>query len=56
VLSLPIGPWLGKQIGKHPRLVFPLTVTGDLLLLALFVLAVGIMTSSKFLPGIYGNF
>jgi alginate O-acetyltransferase complex protein AlgI len=56
VLSLPIGPWLGKQIGKHPRLVFPLTVTGDLLLLALFVLAVGMMTSSKFLPGIYGNF
>lgn len=56
LLSLPIGPWLEKQIGKHPRLAFPLTLAGDLLLLALFVLAVGMMTSSKFLPGIYGNF
>jgi alginate O-acetyltransferase complex protein AlgI len=56
LLSLPIAPWLQKQVEKYPRLVFPLTMAGDLLLMALFVLAVGMMTSSKFLPGIYGNF
>jgi alginate O-acetyltransferase complex protein AlgI len=55
-LSLPIAPWLQKRLDAHPRLAFPLRVAGDLLLLALFVLAVGMMANSKFLPGIYGNF
>jgi alginate O-acetyltransferase complex protein AlgI len=56
LLCLPIAPWLQKQVEKYPRLVFPLTVAGDLLLMAFFVLSVGMMTSSKFLPGIYGSF
>lgn len=55
-LSLPVGAWFQKQAEKYPRLAFPLTVAGDALLLALFVLSVGMLTSSKFLPGIYGNF
>ena len=39
-----------RSSGRMSRLV------ADLLLLALFVLSVGMMTSSKFLPGIYGKF
>jgi hypothetical protein len=56
IFSLPVGPWLQRQIAARPRLAFPLTIAGDLFLLALFVLSIGMMTSSRFLPGIYGNF
>lgn len=60
LFALPVYPLLQKNIQrlteKYPRLTLPLTISADLLLLALFVLAVGMLTSSKFLPGIYGNF
>jgi len=60
LLSLPVYPFIQKHVlrltEKYPRLALPLTVSADLLLLALFALSVGMMTSSKFLPGIYGNF
>lgn len=52
LLSLPLGSALQVRIEKS----FPLTVAGDLLLLALFVLSLGMMASSKFLPGIYESF
>ena len=60
LFALPVYPFIQKHVlrltEKYPRLVLPLTVTADLLLLVLFVLSVGMMTSSKFLPGIYGKF
>ena len=60
LFALPVYPFIQKHVlrltEKYPRLALPLTVTADLLLLALFVLSVGMMTSSKFLPGIYGKF
>ena len=52
LLSLPLGSALQVRIEKS----FPLTVAGDLVLLALFVLSLGMMASSKFLPGIYESF
>jgi alginate O-acetyltransferase complex protein AlgI len=51
-LSLPIGPGIQARIEKS----VPLTVLNDLVLIALFVLSVGFMTSTRFLPGIYGSF
>jgi len=51
-LSLPLGQVIQKRLDKS----LPLTVAGDILLFVLFILAVGFMTSSKFLPGIYGSF
>ena len=52
LLSIPLLPALQVRIEKS----FPLTVTGDLVLLALFVLSLGMMASSTFLPGIYEGF
>jgi len=51
-LSLPLGPVIQKRLDKS----VPLTVAGDILLFGLFILGIGFMTSSKFLPGIYGSF
>lgn len=60
LFSLPIFPLLEKFMeriaGKSPAIRLPLTAIGDLFLLALFILSVGMMTASKFLPGIYGSF
>ena len=58
--SLPVFPIFKKMFeritAKSPALTLPLMAVGDLFLLALFVLSVGMMTASKFLPGIYGSF
>ena len=52
LLSLPLGSILRPRVQKS----FPLAVAGDLVLLALFVLSLGMMASSTFLPGIYERF
>ena len=52
LLSMPIAPVLQKRFEKS----FSFTVVTDLLLFALFVLSVGMMASSTFLPGIYEGF
>lgn len=52
LLSLPLGPALQARMEKS----LPLTVAGDLALLALFALSVGMMANSTFLPGIYESF
>ena len=52
LLAVPITPFLQKHVEKS----IPLTIASDLLLLALFVLAIGMMASSSFLPGIYEGF
>lgn len=60
VFSMPVYPWLVRQLGRfrelHPRLEIVLLGTGDVFLLALLILSVGMMTSSRFLPGIYDSF
>ncbi len=60
VLSLPSGPFISAKvqgiIRKSPNLELPLTALGDVLLLALFVLSVAVLVSSRFRPGIYGSF
>jgi alginate O-acetyltransferase complex protein AlgI len=52
LLSIPITPALQKRFGES----FSFIIVTDLLLLALFVLSVGMMASSTFLPGIYQGF
>jgi len=52
LLSIPIMPAIQKRFEKY--LLF--TFATDLLLLALFVLSIGMMASSTFLPGIYQGF
>lgn len=52
LFSIPWGPLLWPRLQKS----FPLTVVHDLILLALFVLSIGLMASSTFLPGIYEGF
>jgi hypothetical protein len=52
LLSVPITPALQKRSGES----FSFTIATDLLLFALFVLSVGMMASSTFLPGIYQGF
>jgi alginate O-acetyltransferase complex protein AlgI len=52
LLAMPITPAIQKRFEKS----FSYTVAVDLLLLALFVLSVGMMASSTFLPGIYQGF
>ena len=60
LLSMPVAPNVETRIRdflvRRPSLTMPLTALNDLVLLLLFMLAVGAMTSSKFLPGIYGRF
>ncbi|HEY2980280.1 MAG TPA: MBOAT family O-acyltransferase [Anaerolineales bacterium] len=60
LLSMPVAPLVESMardfLGRRPNLTLPLTALNDFILLFLFVLAVGAMTSSKFLPGIYGRF
>jgi alginate O-acetyltransferase complex protein AlgI len=52
LLSLPLGSALQSRIEKS----FSLTLASDLILLTLFVLSIGMMASSTFLPGIYESF
>lgn len=52
LLALPITPWLQKRVEKS----LPLTILSDILLLVFFILAIGRMASSSFLPGIYEGF
>jgi hypothetical protein len=52
VFALPITPWIQKRVETS----MPLTIVSDIVLLALFVLAIGMMASSTFLPGIYEGF
>jgi alginate O-acetyltransferase complex protein AlgI len=52
VLSIPIMPLWQARVEKS----FPLTLASDLILLAAFVLSIGMMASSTFLPGIYERF
>jgi alginate O-acetyltransferase complex protein AlgI len=52
LLSVPWMPALQVRLQRS----FPLTVAFDLIWLALFVLSIGMMASSTFLPGIYGSF
>jgi alginate O-acetyltransferase complex protein AlgI len=52
LLSMPITSALQKRFGES----FSFTIATDLLLLALFVLSIGMMASSTFLPGIYQGF
>ena len=52
LLSVPLLPVLQTRVEKS----FPMTLASDLILLALFVLSLGMMASSTFLPGIYETF
>ena len=52
VLALPITPVIQKRVEKS----MPLTIMSDIILVALFVLAIGMMATSSFLPGIYEGF
>lgn len=52
LFCLPLGNYIQPRIEKS----FPLRLTADLLLLLAFVLSVGVMASSQFLPGIYERF
>lgn len=52
LFSLPIAP----SIQKYTKDSMLATIVGDILLIMLFVVALGVMTSSTFLPGIYANF
>ena len=52
LLSVPWSPLLWPRLQKS----FLMTVVHDLILLALFVLSLGLMASSTFLPGIYAGF
>jgi len=60
LFSLPVGAFIEvrvkRTIGKSPTLGLPLTALSDLILLALFILSVAVMVSSRFVPGIYGSF
>ncbi|HRQ23280.1 MAG TPA: MBOAT family O-acyltransferase [Anaerolineales bacterium] len=52
IFCLPVGAVIQKRVEKSPALI----VIQDIVLLALFVLAVGMMASSAFQPGIYEGF
>ena len=52
LLSVPLLPVLQTRVVKS----FPMTLASDLILLALFVLSLGMLASSTFLPGIYETF
>jgi alginate O-acetyltransferase complex protein AlgI len=52
IFCLPVGAVIQKRVEKSPALI----VIQDIILLALFVLAVGMMASSAFQPGIYEGF
>jgi alginate O-acetyltransferase complex protein AlgI len=52
LLSVPWPAVLSSRVEKS----FPLTIASDLALLALFVVSLGMMASSTFLPGIYEGF
>lgn len=52
LLAIPIAPMLQKRFGES----FSFVVVTDLLLFALFVVSVGMLASSTFLPGIYQGF
>lgn len=59
-LSLPLKPlvegWRETAEIRFPAAKAPLIVLSDLILFGAFVLAIGVMTTEKFLPGIYGRF
>ena len=52
LFALPVGSFIQPRIDKS----FPLRIVADVILLILFVLSVGVMASSQFLPGIYERF
>lgn len=52
IFCLPVGAVIQKRVEKSPALI----VIQDIILLSLFVLAVGMMASSAFQPGIYEGF
>lgn len=52
LFTLPLGSFIQPRIDKS----LPLRVVADVVLLILFVLSVGVMASSQFLPGIYERF
>ncbi len=52
LLIFPIGTVIQSRIARS----LPLQIAADVILLALFVLSVGVMASSQFLPGIYESF
>jgi alginate O-acetyltransferase complex protein AlgI len=60
LFALPLYPLI-QRLHLHPAGGYSLPqmaliVTSDLILLGLFVLSVGMMAASRFLPGIYGGF
>lgn len=52
LFCLPIGVVVKPYVDKS----LPLKIATDLLLLVLFIISVGVMTNSQFLPGIYQSF
>ena len=52
LFALPIGSFIQPRIDRS----LALRIVADIILLILFVLSVGVMTSSQFLPGIYERF
>lgn len=52
LFALPVGSFIQPRVDKS----LPLRVVADVVLLILFVLSVGVMASSQFLPGIYERF
>ncbi|MFN8426054.1 MAG: hypothetical protein U0X87_07315 [Anaerolineales bacterium] len=52
MFALPVGSFIQPRIDKS----LPLRIVADVILLILFVLSVGVMASSQFLPGIYRRF
>lgn len=52
LFALPVGSFIQPRIDKS----LPLRALADVILLILFVLSVGVMASSQFLPGIYERF
>lgn len=60
LFCLPLGPFISARLqrsfGSSAAAALPLTLLGDLLLLALFILSISAMVSSRFMPGIYGSF
>ena len=60
LFALPVRPYLEQRFQRifvnRSSLRLPLLAVHDLVLLFLLVLSIGAMASSKYLPGIYGNF
>ncbi|MFN8387049.1 MAG: hypothetical protein U0V48_06250 [Anaerolineales bacterium] len=52
MFALPVGSFIQPRIDKS----LALQILADVVLLILFVLSVGVMASSQFLPGIYRKF